>query len=195
MGTQIGNLKVKCVNFRIMDEKTSIDINLKMASKAKGRWMRIWFFLPKSCSASRIPNENIRYFIQKMEVLYRILTKMYSNLEIPRLEDTVWLRSRLRNKSVPSPPHSAIETLNEYHRRQFWQACQGFDQKARNPLQTMWVNRRVGEMERFMSRLSNLRIPLTLQTPLFEEDGMKTSFGAMGERSTLIPLVEEKSSC
>ena len=90
MGTQIGVLKGQMRKLQtIMEQnKASIDMNLKMASKAK-EMDKDQHMVLSSRKAARLTDTNEKYNVlyNKMEILYRILTKMYSNSEI-LLEDT-----------------------------------------------------------------------------------------------------------
>lgn len=173
MGTQIGNLKGQMRKLQnIMDEnKASIDMNLKMASKAK-EMDKDQHMILSSRKAARLTDTNEKYNVlyQKMEVLYRILTKMYSNSEI-LLEDTRdQVKVKEQERAAIRASHSAMKSAmniisgNSDKRAMFDQAMESIADD---------VAMKVGEMERFMEMSSNFMDSIDLQNAVFEEDGMK----------------------
>lgn len=173
MGTQIGVLKGQMRKLQtIMEQnKASIDMNLKMASKAK-EMDKDQHMVLSSRKAARLTDTNEKYNVlyNKMEILYRILTKMYSNSEI-LLEDTrdqvkVKEQERAAIRTSHSAMKSAINIIsgNADKRQMFDQAMESI---------TDDVAMKVGEMERFMEMSSNFMDSIDLQNAVFEEDGLK----------------------
>jgi len=122
--------------------------------------------------AGRLQDVNAKYDIlyKKMEVLYRILTKMYENSEIV-LEDTkdqVTLKEQEYNAIKAS--HNAIRSARSIisgdpdQRAMFDQALEALADD---------VSMKVGEMERFMDTSRNLMDSIDLQNGVFEDEGLK----------------------
>jgi len=122
--------------------------------------------------AGRLQDANAKYDVlyKKMEVLYRILNKMYENSEIV-LEDTkdqVTLKEQEYNAIKAS--HSAINSAmsiisgNPDQRAMFDQALEALAND---------VSSKVGEMERFMDTSRNLMASIDLQNGVFEEEGLQ----------------------
>ena len=90
MSKQIGNLKgqMRKLETLIKNNKEEIDNNLKLASVAKKQNNESQVVLATR-KAARMQDSNEKYqeLFNKMQVLYRILDKMYKNAEI-LLEDT-----------------------------------------------------------------------------------------------------------
>ncbi|MCO6459841.1 MAG: hypothetical protein J5I59_00420 [Saprospiraceae bacterium] len=173
MGTQIGNLKGQMRKLQnIMDQnKASIDMNLKLASKAK-ETDKDQHMILSSRKAARLTDTNEKYQVlyQKMEVLYRILTKMYSNSEI-LLEDTRdQVKVKEQERAAIRASHSAMKSAmniisgNSDKRVMFDQAMESIADD---------VAMKVGEMERFMEMSTNFMDSIDLQNAVFEEDGMR----------------------
>ena len=125
-----------------------------------------------SRKAARLSDTNEKYNVlyTKMEVLYRILTKMYSNSEI-LLDDTKdQVKVKEQEREAIRTSHSAMKSAiniisgNSDKRAMFDQAMESI---------TDDVAMKVGEMERFMEMSSNFMDSIDLQNAVFEEDGMK----------------------
>lgn len=199
MGTQIGNLKGQMRKLQtIMEQnKESIDMNMKMASKAK-EMEKDQHMVLSSRKAARLTDTNEKYNIlyQKMEVLYRILTKMYSNSEI-LVEDTRdQVKVKQQERDAIRASHSAMKSAmniisgNSDKRAIFDQAMESIADD---------VAMKVGEMERFMEMSTNFMDSIDLQNAVFEEDGMKMLeqwekdstlmlMGNKGEKSSTLDL-------
>ena len=173
MGQQIGNLKGQMRKLQtIMEQnKESIDMNMKMASKAK-EMEKDQHMVLSSRKAARLTDTNEKYNVlyQKMEVLYRILTKMYSNSEI-LVEDTRdQVKVKEQEREAIRASHSAMKSAmniisgNSDKRAIFDQAMESIADD---------VAMKVGEMERFMEMSTNFMDSIDLQNAVFEEDGMK----------------------
>ena len=90
MSTQIGNIRGQMRKLKnlMAENDEQIEYNLKLAQKAKEKNIQNQMLLASRKAARlRETNEKYRVLHNKMEVLYRVLTKMYQNSEI-LLEDT-----------------------------------------------------------------------------------------------------------
>ncbi|MEI6409241.1 MAG: hypothetical protein WCR52_07665 [Bacteroidota bacterium] len=157
-GTMDGNAAEIKKNMAIADQakKKDDDKNMTLAARKAGR----------------LQDANAKYDVlyKKMEVLYRILNKMYENSEIV-LEDTkdqVTLKEQEYNAIKAS--HSAINSAmsiisgNPDQRAMFDQALEALAND---------VSSKVGEMERFMDTSRNLMASIDLQNGVFEEEGLQ----------------------
>jgi phage shock protein A len=173
MSQQIGSLKGQMRKLKgIMDKNAKeIDNNMKLASLAKERGKEKQMIL-SSRKAARLKEVNAKYdaLHNKMQVLYRILSKMYQNSEI-LLEDTkdnVELKKQERNAIRAS--HSAMKSAMSVisgdpdKRAMFDMAMERVADDVAN---------KVGEMERFMEMSSSFMDSVDLQNGVFEEEGMK----------------------
>jgi len=173
MRKQIGVLKgqIRKLQTLMQDNSRTIDESMKMASAAKDKGMDNQVMLnTRKAARLRESNEKYQVLLQKMEVMYRILTKMHSNSEI-LLEDTkdqVNLKEQERKAIRTS--HSAMKSAMSVisgdpdKRAMFDAAMEAVADDVAN---------KVGEMERFMEMSSNLMQSIDLQNGVFEEEGMK----------------------
>ena len=122
--------------------------------------------------AGRLQEANAKYdeLYRKMEVLYRLLTKMYENSEIV-LEDTkdqVTLKEQ-EYKAIQAS-HSAIRSAMSI-------ISGDPDQRALydRALESMAeeISQKVGDMERFMDTSRHLMDSIDLQSGVFEEEGLR----------------------
>lgn len=122
--------------------------------------------------AARLQDTNEKYDVlyKKMEVLYRILTKMYENSEIV-LEDTkdqVTLKQQ-EYQAIKSS-HGAIQSAMSIlkgdpdQRAMFDSALEALAED---------VSHKVGEMERFMDTSRHLMESIDLQNGVFEAEGLQ----------------------
>ena len=173
MGKQIGNLKGQMRNLKNMVAKNNEDIenNLAIARKAKQMSNEKQMVL-SSRKAARLKETNQKYIAlhTKLKVLYRVLTKMYSNSEI-LLEDTKdQVRVKEQERKAIRASHSAMKSAMSIikgdpdKRALFDQAMEGIAEDVAN---------KVGEMERFMELSSDFMSSIDLQNGVFEEKGLK----------------------
>ena len=173
MCKQIGILKgqIRKLQTLMEDNDRTIDDSMKMASAAKDKGMENQVVL-NTRKAARLKESNEKYnvLLQKMQVMYRILTKMHQNSEI-LLEDTkdqVNLKEQERKAIRTS--HSAMKSAMSVmsgdpdKRAMFDAAMEAVTDDVAN---------KVGEMERFMEMSSNLMQSIDLQSGVFEEAGME----------------------
>ncbi|MEP7268216.1 MAG: hypothetical protein ABI844_11370 [Saprospiraceae bacterium] len=173
MSTQIGNLKgqIRKLSTMVEDNTKEINQNMLMASKAKELGQENQMILA-SRKAARLKEVNIKYdeLRGKMDILYRVLTKMYSNSEV-LLEDTkdqVKIKEEERKaiRASHSAMRSAMSVLSGDKDKRAM-----FDAALENIADD--VAAKVGEMERFMELSSNFMNSVDLQNGVFEEEGAK----------------------
>ena len=122
--------------------------------------------------AGRLQDANAKYGVlyKRMEVLYRILSKMYENSELV-LEDTNdQVKVKEQEYIAIQTSHSAIRSAmsivsgNPDQRALFDQALEILAEE---------VSIKVGDMERFMDTSRNLMDSIDLQNGVFAEDGLR----------------------
>lgn len=187
MGKQIGNLKGQMRNLKNQVTKNNKDIenNMALARKAKQMGNEKQMVL-SSRKAARLKDTNQKYVALhgKLAVLYRVLTKMYTNSEI-LLEDTKdQVRVKDQERKAIRASHSAMKSAMSIikgdpdKRAMFDQAMQGIADDVAN---------KVGEMERFMELSSDFMNSIDLQEGIFEEKGM-AMLEEYEKKSTLLLL-------
>ncbi|MEM6321324.1 MAG: hypothetical protein AAF960_26940 [Bacteroidota bacterium] len=173
MSQQIGSLRGQMRKMKDIMSKNSKDIemNLKLANRAQMQGNQKQLLL-STRKAARLKESNSKYdkLHKRMEVMYRILTKMYQNSEI-LLEDTkdqVMIKEQ-EHKAIKAS-HSAMQSAmsvisGDPDRRAM------FDAAMENIADD--VANKVGEMEQFMEMSSNFMNSIDLQNGVFEEQGMQ----------------------
>jgi len=156
----------------IMDDNTKeITKNMSLASAAKKKGNQNALML-STRKAARLRESNAKYskLHAKMDVMHKILSKMYQNSEI-LLEDTkdqVQLKEQERKAIRGS--HSAMKSAMSVisgdpdKRAMFDAAMEAVADDVAN---------KVGEMERFMEMSSSFMDSVDLQNGVFEEEGLK----------------------
>lgn len=172
MNKQINMLKKQMhqLNETIHNNKKEISENLQLASKAKEKDIKKQVIL-RSRKAGRLKESNIKLedLYKKMEVLYRVLNKMFENSQIlvEDVKDQVKVKEQERKAMRAS--HSAMKSAmniisgNKDQRYMFDMALEAIADD---------VNQKVGEMERFMEMSSSFMDSVDLQNGVFEEEGM-----------------------
>ncbi|MCD8434067.1 hypothetical protein G1K37_01970 [Tenacibaculum dicentrarchi] len=172
MNKQIAVLKGQMRRLQqIMNEnKKNINNNLKLASAAKEKDKKGIMIL-KSRKAGRLRESNLKLdeLYRKMEILYRVLTKMYENSEIlvEDIEDQVMVKEQERKAIRAS--HSAMKsamniiTGNNDKKEMFDRALEAIADD---------VSMKIGEMERFMEMSNGFMDSIDLQNGIFEEEGL-----------------------
>lgn len=203
MNKQIGILKGQMhkLNETITKNQRQINSNMMLASKAKEKNMEGQMIL-KARKAGRLKESNMRLedLYKKMEVLYRVLVKMYQNSEIllEDVEDQVKVKEQERKAIRAS--HSAMRSAMSIisgdgdKREMFDRALEAIADDVAN---------KVGEMERFMEVSANFMDSVDLQNGVFEEEGLKmlekwekegTSLLLGDEKTTLLLEAEDDSN-
>ena len=187
MGTQLGNLKGQMRKLISMVEENNkeINTNLIIAKKAKEQNNENAMLL-SSRKAARLQEANEKYTAlhSKMSILYRILSKMYSNSEI-LIEDTKdQVKVKEQERKAIRASHSAMRSAMSIikgdadKRALFDQAMEHIADDVAN---------KVGEMERFMEISSDFMNSIDLQNGVFEEQGLKM-LEEYEKKSTLLLL-------
>ncbi len=191
MNRQINQLRGQMhkLNEVIHNNKKEIESNLTLASKAKETNKRDIMIL-KSRKAGRLRESNLRLedLYKKMEVMYRVLTKMYENSTIlmEDIKDQVAVKEQERKAIHAS--HSAMRSAMSIisgdpdKRAMFDMAMEAVTED---------VGQKVGEMERFMDMSANFMDSIDLQNGIFEEEGLKMLEEWEKEGASLL-LGEEK---
>ena len=173
MNKQIVVLKgqMKRLQTIMNDNNKSISNNLKLASAAKEKDKKGIMIL-KSRKAGRLKESNMKLdeLYRKMEILYRVLVKMYENSEIlvEDIEDQVMVKEQER-KAI-SASHSAMKSAmniiagNSDKKEMFDRALEAIADD---------VSMKIGEMERFMDMSHNFMDSIDLQNGIFEEEGLE----------------------
>jgi hypothetical protein len=173
MNQQINKLRGQMHKLReiIFNNQKAIKDNLELASQAKETNKQSVMIL-KSRKAGRLKESNMRLedLYRKMEVLYRVLTRMYENSEILKedIKDQVMVKEQERKAIHAS--HSAMQSAmnvisgNKDARYMFDMALEAIADD---------VSEKVGEMERFMEMSSNFMESVDLQNGVFEEEGLR----------------------
>ena len=187
MGKQIGNLKGQMRNLKtqLNNNNQEIEQNLAIARKAKQLGNEKQLVL-STRKAARLKETNKKYVAlhTKLAVLYRVLTKMYSNSEI-LLEDTKdQVKVKDQERRAIRASHSAMKSAMSIikgdpdKRAMFDQAMQHVADDVAN---------KVGEMERFMEMSSDFMQSIDLQEGIFEEKGL-AMLEEYEKKSTLLLL-------
>ncbi len=172
MNKQIGILRGQMHKLKevIKNNDRQIQSNLNLANRAKQQDKKNIMIL-KSRKAGRLKESNLKLsdLYKKMEVLYRVLTKMYENSEVllEDVKDQVMVKEQERKAIRAS--HSAMKSAmniisgNSDKRQMFDMALEAIAEDVSN---------KVGEMERFMDMSTNFMESVDLQNGIFEEEGL-----------------------
>jgi len=173
MNRQISQLRVQMHTLKelMVNNNKQIANNLTEAGAAK-KENRNNVVILKTRKASRLKNSNIKLdkLYQKMEVMYRVLNKMYENSEIMSedIEDQVQVKEQERKAIVAS--HNAMGTAMKILKGDS-DKKEMFDRALEAVADD--VSQKVGEMERFMQVSEGFMDSLDLQNGVFEEEGLK----------------------
>jgi hypothetical protein len=193
MNKQISQLRAQMHKLKevIVNNQRKIQNNLELASKAKQTDKRNIMIL-KSRRAGRLKESNVRLedLYKKMEVLYRVLTKMYENSQILQedIKDQVAVKEQERKAihASNSAMKSAMSIISGDPDKRAM-----FDMAMEHIAED--VAQKVGEMERFMEMSSNFMDSVDLQNGVFEEEGLRMLEKWEQEGTSLI-LGEEKNT-
>lgn len=173
MSSQIGSLKGQMRKLKTIvgDNNKDIEKNMAIARKAKQMGDQKNMML-SSRKAARLKESNTKYsqLHSKMSILYKVLSKMYTNSEI-LLEDTVdQVKVKEQERKAIRASHSAMSSAMSIikgdgdKRAMFDQAMEVIADDVSN---------KVGEMERFMEMSSDFMNSVDLQNGVFEDQGLK----------------------
>lgn len=173
MAKQISNLKGQMQKLKndIDANEKMMQQNLALAGKAREKGADNLMVL-KARKAGRLQESNMKLqdLYKRMEVLYKVLCKMYENsgVLLEDIQDEVSVKKREREAIRAS--HSAMQSAmniisgNKDRREMFDQAMEAVADD---------VGRKVGEMERFMEISDNFMQGIDLQNGVFEEQGLE----------------------
>jgi len=173
MSRQIGSLRGQMRQLKNTMDANTADIkkNMTVAEQAKKKNDEKNMALAAR-KAARLQDANAKYEVlyNRMEVLYRILSKMYENSELV-LEDTIdQVKVKEQEYNAIHTSHSAIRSAmsiisgNPDQRAIFDRALEALADD---------VGVKVGEMERFMDTSRSLMDSIDLQNGVFEEEGLR----------------------
>jgi hypothetical protein len=155
----------------ILNNQKEIDSNLSQANQAKQTNEDAQMIL-KSRKAGRLQESNVKLdeLYRKMEILDRVLNKMYQNSAIlaEDIEDQVSIKEVERKAILAS--HNAMKSAmsvikgDKDKKEMFDTALEAIADDVSN---------KVGEMEQFMSMSENFMQSIDLQNGVFEEEGLK----------------------
>ena len=187
MSKQIGNIKGQMRKLKTIVENNNGDIkhNMLIAKKAKEQNNQQAMLLA-SRKAARLKDSNSKYLAlhSKMSVLYKVLTKMYSNSEI-LLEDTKdQVKVKEQEYKAIKASHSAMRSAMSIIKGDADKRAM-FDQALEHVADD--VANKVGEMEQFMELSSDFMNSIDLQNGVFEEQGLKM-LEEYEKKSTLLLL-------
>lgn len=173
MNRQIAQLRGQMHKLQeiILNNKKEIDTNLNMASQAAQANKQAHMLL-KSRKAGRLQESNMKLedLYKKMEVLYRVLAKMYENSEIlvEDVQDQVMVKDQERKAIIAS--NSAMKSAMSVIKGDPDKKAM-FDAALESIADD--VSQKVGEMERFMEVSQGFMQSIDLQNGVFEEEGLK----------------------
>ncbi len=160
----------KLKDIMTQNERTMND-SLALANKAKEKGSQAQMIL-KTRKAGRLQESNMKLgdLYKKMEILYRVLTKMFENsgILLEDIEDQVQVkkieREAIRNSHSAMKSALNIISGDKDKRLMFDQAMEAIADD---------VSRKVGEMERFMELSANFMESIDLQNGVYEEKGLE----------------------
>jgi phage shock protein A len=195
MNKQIAQLRGQMHKLKeiIITNQKEIQTSLNIASRAKDANKDAMMIL-KSRKAGRLKDSNLKLedLYKKMEILYRVLAKMYENSEImlEDLKDQVNVKEQEYKaiRASHSAMRSAMDIISGNNDKKYM-----YDMALEAMADD--VSQKIGEMERFMDMSSTFMDSVDLQNGIFEEEGMAmlerwekegVSLLLGGEKNTLI---------
>ncbi len=172
LSKQIGSIRgqMRKLKTLVEDNEKEIDQNMRLARKAKELGDEKNMLL-SSRKAARLKESNEKYNVlrNKLTVLHRVLSKMYTNSEI-LLEDTKdQVKHKEEERKAIRSSHSAMKSAmniisgDKDKREMFDAAMEHIADDVAN---------KVGEMERFMDMSASFMDSIDLQNGVFEEQGL-----------------------
>lgn len=173
MNRQIAQLRGQMhkLNEMVVNNRKEINANLDQAHKAASTNQQAQMLL-KSRKAGRLKESNIKLedLYKKMEILYRVLAKMYENSEIlvEDVTDQVMVKEQERKAILAS--NSAMKSAMSVIKGDPDKKAM-FDAALEAVADD--VSQKVGEIERFMEVSKGFMESIDLQNGVFEEEGLK----------------------
>lgn len=172
----------------MLNNEKDIKSHLSDANAAKKNDQKSQMIL-KSRKAGRLKESNMKYeqLYSKMEVLYRVLRKMYENSEILKEDVKDQVEIKEQELKAMKASHSAMASAmnvirgDKDKREMFERALEAVTEDVSN---------KVGEMERFMEMSESFMGSIDLQNGVFEEEGLKML--EQWEKENSLLLMDEK---
>ncbi len=173
----------------MLNNERDIDSHLTEAKQAKKDANR-QIVVIKSRKAGRLKESNMKYeqLYKKMEILYKVLKKMYDNSAILKEDVADQVEIKEQELKAMKASHSAMASAMSVikgdgdKRAMFEMALEAV---------TDDVSNKVGEMERFMEMSESFMSSIDLQNGLFEEEGLKMLEQWEQENSLLLDEKDE----
>ena len=173
MSEQIGVLKgqIRKLQTNVNENAKEIETNLRMAEVAKRQGQDQQMVLAtRKAARLQDTNEKYNHLLSKMDILSKVLLKMYQNSEI-LLEDTKdQVKLKEEERKAIRASHGAMKSAMNVISGNADQSLI-FDQALEHIADD--VASKVGEMERFMELSENFMSSVDLQNGVFEEEGLK----------------------
>ena len=173
MNKQIGRLRAQMhlLKEQIYNNDKQIDSNLSQVKEARQVNQESVVVL-KARQAGRLKESNVKLedLYRKMEILYKVLTRMYQASEIMAEDISDQVKIKEQERQAIHASHSAMRSAmsvisgDKDQRALFDEAL---DAMADD------VSMKVGEMEQFMELSENFMSSVDLQNGVFEEKGLK----------------------
>ena len=173
MSKQIGSLRGQMRRLRgsIEQNQRDMDNNMRLAHRAQQEGNQTQIAL-NARKAARLRDSNVKLesLYQRMEVMLRVLTKMYQNSEIMYEDTKDQIKIKEQERKMIRASHSAMRSAmniingNNDKRAMFDQAMEVLADDVAN---------KVGEMERFMDVSKGFMESIDLQNGVFEEEGLE----------------------
>lgn len=173
MSEQIGVLKgqIRKLQTNVTENSREIETQLRMAQVAKSQNQESQMVLAtRKAARLQETNEKYNHLLSKMDILNKVLIKMYQNSEILYEDTKDQVKLKEQERKAIRASHSAMKSAmnvisgNTDQRVLFDQALEHIADD---------VASKVGEMERFMELSSNFMNSVDLQNGVFEEEGLK----------------------
>jgi len=173
MNKQVSMLRGQMHKLRemIINNQKEIKSNINLASEAQSQQNKKVVIL-KTRKAGRLRDSNLKLedLYKRMEVMYRVLSKMYENSSIlmEDISDQVMIKEQERKAILAS--HGAMKSAmsiikgDSDKRVMFDQALEAIADD---------VSGKVGEMERFMEMSEGFMNSIDLQNGIYEEKGLQ----------------------
>jgi uncharacterized membrane protein len=173
MDSQIRKLKGTMAQLRrtIDDNERAAKENMAMASQAKEKGKnKIMILQARKAGRLKESNMTLQALYTKMEVIYRVLTKMYENCSIlaedtedqVKLKEAEWKAIQQSHKAMKSA--MSMISGDKDKRAIYEQALEFMADDLGN---------KIGEMERFMELSEGFMEGIDLQNGVFEEKGLE----------------------
>lgn len=173
MSEQIGVLKgqIRKLQNNVTENSKEIETQLRMAQVARTQDQESQMVLAtRKAGRLQETNEKYQHLLSKMDILHKVLVKMYQNSEILYEDTKDQVKLKEQERKAIRASHSAMKSAmnvisgNADQRVLFDQALEHIADDVAN---------KVGEMERFMELSSNFMNSVDLQNGVFEEEGLK----------------------